>query len=140
MGRVYVRVDPLERVLGRIEIAPSGCWEFQGVSRADGYGAVATGGKGSPKVLAHRLTYERMVGPIPDGFEVHHRCHNRSCCNPDHLEAIDGATHRQEHRPEVCLRGHEPNWRIKPNGQRDCMTCHRDRERARQRRLRQAAC
>jgi hypothetical protein len=28
--------------------------------------------------------YERHVGPIPNGYDVHHRCGNRLCVNPEH--------------------------------------------------------
>lgn len=130
---------PIERVMARVVVdEATGCWNFQGVSRADGYGAVGTGGRGGPKVLAHRLTYEHHVGPVPDGYEVHHECRNRACCNPAHLTAISPEDHRHEHRQDVCANGHD-NWRIRRSGERECRTCATDRER-RKRAERRNAC
>lgn len=41
----------------------------------------------SPKVTqAHRLLYSLVRGPIPDGMTLDHRCENRWCVNPYHLE------------------------------------------------------
>jgi hypothetical protein len=41
--------------------------------------------------LAHRLVYEKLVGPIPDGVELDHVCRRRLCVNPAHLDPV---THR----------------------------------------------
>lgn len=36
----------------------------------------------------HRVVYELVVGPIPDGMQLDHLCRQRACCNPDHLEPV----------------------------------------------------
>ena len=33
----------------------------------------------------HRLAWERVNGPIPEGDHIRHDCDNRKCVNPDHL-------------------------------------------------------
>lgn len=38
---------------------------------------------------AHRFSYIIHFGPIPDGYEVNHKCHNKPCVRPDHLELND---------------------------------------------------
>lgn len=36
----------------------------------------------------HRFIYRAHKGEIPTGWQVHHLCHIRLCCNPAHLEAV----------------------------------------------------
>jgi hypothetical protein len=76
-----------ERMLAGYPDKPTdGCWEWTGNRTGDGYGRLA-GRQG----LAHRLSYEYHLGPIPDGLEIDHLCRNRGCGNPAHMEAV---THR----------------------------------------------
>ena len=61
------------------------CWMWKLSRNRDGYG-VAWGGRG--KTLAHRVEYERHVGPIPQGLTLDHLCRERGCVNPEHLEPV----------------------------------------------------
>lgn len=66
-----------------------GCWIWIGAMQGAGYGTFWVGdGK---RALAHRVSYELCVGPIPEGRELDHLCRNRACVNPAHLEPV---THR----------------------------------------------
>jgi hypothetical protein len=71
------------------------CWEWQS-ARANGYGsfgAVKNEHGVSRNVGAHRMAYELMIGSIPSGFHLHHRCENKACVNPAHLELISPSAH-----------------------------------------------
>jgi hypothetical protein len=62
----------------------SGCWLWMGPVQK-GYGALSRGRRGEGMVRAHRVSYERAYGPIPDGMHVLHKCDVRPCVNPEHL-------------------------------------------------------
>ena len=62
------------------------CWEWQGSRHGPaGYGYFKAWPDRSP-VRAHRFIWELLNGPIPDGFEVMHKCDNPPCVRPDHLK------------------------------------------------------
>lgn len=133
----------------------TGCWEWTGAIMSRGYGSVAVGGGKTD--LAHRVAWEAANGPVPDGLQIDHTCHNadttcgggkdcshRRCVNPAHLEAVTQSENlrralrripaREESR--ICARGHlvaGDNLRIieKPSGrvERACVECKRDARR-----------
>jgi hypothetical protein len=58
------------------------CWEWIATKCNYGYGRMRVKGKYK---RAHRISYEMLVGPIPEGLDVLHQCDNPGCVNPDHL-------------------------------------------------------
>lgn len=80
---------------GIVRIPFSTCWWFVDAGRENrnGYGRIWWQGR---ELMAHRLSYEAHVGPIPDGLVLDHTCTNRCCINPAHLEPVTGKvnTHR----------------------------------------------
>jgi hypothetical protein len=98
-----------------------------------GYGTLAVDGR---TVYAHRLLYERHVGPIPAGLSPDHLCQNPACCNPDHLEPVTHAENlrRTRTRRSACRNGHPrtpDNIYIAPDGEWQCRDCNRARKRTR---------
>lgn len=65
---------------------PDDCWLWTAKAKCHGgYGAINYGGRGSPRLRAHRVAYELTFGPIPEGLVACHRCDVPRCCNPAHL-------------------------------------------------------
>lgn len=76
----------IDRVMDRVLRIPiAGCWIFTGALNESGYGVIGRGGRGTGTTRAHRIVYENLVGPIPAGLFVCHRCDQPACCNPHHL-------------------------------------------------------
>ena len=59
------------------------CWLWTGLKNEWGYGTTWRGGK-NEKV--HRISWILSGNTIPEGHVVRHKCRNRHCCNPEHLE------------------------------------------------------
>jgi hypothetical protein len=113
------RVSLEERFASRYAVDPeTGCWLWTGATSDSGYAALREGGAASRRLLAHRVSYEIHVGPIPEGLQIDHLCRVRHCVNPAHLEAVTplenarrviqrpGGNARYGHRTH-CDHGHE---------------------------------
>lgn len=123
--------------------AAGGCWVWTAAT-ACGYGRFAV--SHGQLVQAHRFAYELLVGPIPEGLELDHLCRNRACVNPAHLEPVTtrvnllrgvGAS-AQNVLKDRCPNGHSYSSIRKDRGDRECVECRREKQRARYRRLREA--
>lgn len=73
------RQSTIEKFMPKIIPDPnSGCWLWDGYVNRGGYGRFGEG-------YAHRYSYEKLVGVIPPGLFVLHKCDVPSCVNPNHL-------------------------------------------------------
>ena len=102
------------------------CWEWIGTQNSYGYGRVDRLIDGKRRQLpAHRVAYELMVGPIPEGLVIDHLCRNKLCVRPDHLEPVtDGVnTLRAFVRPLYCPKGHRYTGKKDVRGDRVCVEC-----------------
>ena len=63
------------------------CWLWTGDKYSSGYGVVTISNhfRKKKRIAAHRYVYQKLVGPIPEGKIVMHKCDNPPCVNPDHL-------------------------------------------------------
>lgn len=114
------------------------CWIWTAY-QCEGYGRFGIGTAGNRTMAcAHRVAWELVHGPVPDGLELDHLCRNPSCVNPDHLEPV---THQENVRRGLaavlggqrqrakthCPQGHpydERNtYRSPATGKRQCRCC-----------------
>lgn len=72
--------------------------------RKDGYYQISSGinqGK-----LLHRLIYEEVFGPIPEGFHVHHLDMNKENLDPNNLVLLSKSNHHKLHFNMI----NNPRW------------------------------
>lgn len=117
------RPTPYERVMARVTHEGE-CWTVP-VAAGSRYGYVC--GR-----TAHRVVYETVVGPVPEGLELDHLCRNRGCVNPAHLEPV---THQENMRrghwgmKTHCPQGHpyEGDNLVRDGHSRICRWCRNHR-------------
>lgn len=110
------------------------CWVWTGRTTTR-YGTIQVEGH---RHHVHRVIYEVLIGPIPNGLVLDHLCRHRLCVRPAHLQPVtdqvnilrgDGIT-AQEARRQYCPHGHAYdllNTRFDKKGARHCRMCERKR-------------
>lgn len=122
------------RLTDKVDYDPqSGCWNWTAGRDKRGYARLTIDGRSR---LAHRLSYEEFMGPVPEGLELDHLCRNPRCINPEHLEPVTHAENMRRaaeaDRTDHCPSGHlfdEANTYLDKNGYRKCRACNRERSR-----------
>jgi hypothetical protein len=98
-----------------------GCWIWTGSLNVWGYGKIRpesitvtceygyTHHLRQKQQQAHRVVYEMLAGPIPDGMQLDHLCRNRQCVRPDHLEPVTAQENARRIYADKthCVNGHE---------------------------------
>ena len=92
------RLEILQRIYERVEVEdlgfvlddqPSPChiWTgpTSGTGRGGGYGRMSLNGQ---TVAVHLVVYTHYYGYIPGKKQVDHKCNQRLCCNPAHLQMV----------------------------------------------------
>lgn len=106
----------------RVHPLPNGCIHWGGPLNKGGYGVVGLNGT---SVYAHRVAYIAAKGGIPPSMSVDHRCLDRSCVNPEHLEVV---THAENGRRAMGGAAHARNHPDVPathESSRHCRECKR---------------
>jgi hypothetical protein len=124
----------------RSDLGP--CWIWTGYITVQGYGEISVGRR---HYKAHNIARGLMGYAVTDGLVRDHLCRVRSCVRPDHLEEVTDRVNvlrgetisAIQARKTQCTYGHD-EWRVLPNGHRQCRACHRRIDRSRRERQREA--
>lgn len=120
---------------------PDACWPWIAFTHL-GYGRIMSCTHPPHSLRAHRVAYELLVGPIPDGLVLDHLCRNRACVNPAHMEPVTrgenvrrgvGMVWQVAAAKTHCKHGHAftaENTRRTSRGYRRCRACRRNETRA----------
>lgn len=87
----------------------SRCWGWHGSTFRGGYAAIQIK---NWYYAGHRVSYFLRHGDIPDKMVIRHRCDNKVCTNPDHLEI---GTHAENMQDLVERRHYMPGIPSKPS-------------------------
>lgn len=123
------------RFVSKFEVDENGCWVWTGAA-TKGYGQFKFNKR---QMSAHRVAYELVVGPIPEGLVIDHLCRQTLCVNPAHMEPVTNAENirrgevgANERSKTHCPQGHpydDENTTLHLGKWRRCRACNRARNR-----------
>lgn len=127
--RFWIRVERPEDT--------SACWIWRGARGRKQYGLCSEVVTDSGTRQPHRVSYELLIGQIPDGMHLDHLCRTPLCVNPSHLEPVTPLENTQRglhgELKTHCVNSHEltdDNVRVRNrDNARICRTCDRLRMR-----------
>lgn len=112
------------------------CWLWTAAMNNKGYGRFSLEGR---LYLPHRLAWEDVNGPIPEGKVLDHFvCETHRCVRPDHIRPVTslentlrGNSQGSKNAAKThCKRGHAltpDNLYKSQRGHRDCIACKKAR-------------
>jgi hypothetical protein len=123
LGNGFLTLDDEGRFF-RTAILSRGKWHSVPLRRAENVGgkgylrlSLSIPGKGLKSVMAHRVVWQWLVGPIPDGLQINHKDfakQNNCICNLELVDQSGNIHHSYEsgNRPRPWCRTSE--WRGRP--------------------------
>lgn len=90
--RYHPPLPPINERFWSYVYKTDGCWWWTGAHNGKRYGSMRVG---DTHKLAHRYSYELLVGSIADGMQIDHLCRNKLCVNPVHLEVVTSQINNQ---------------------------------------------
>lgn len=92
----------LESILDRYVVDEKNCWIYTGSKDKHGYGIFYYQ---QASYKAHRISWILKNGEIQDRKVLDHLCKNKSCINPDHLEAVSQMENVMRHERQKHCKG-----------------------------------
>jgi hypothetical protein len=94
--RTKGNTTPIEERLMRRVVKTDSCWLWNGTTTTNGYGLIEPG-EGSHEKRTHRVAWEIVAGPVPEGLFVLHTCDVRNCVRNDDegTYELDGVPHER---------------------------------------------
>lgn len=133
MGRPKLYASIEDWLIAKATVDGVGCWVPAGDLNTDpgGYPLAWFNGM-TRKVMI--IVWNELVGPLPKGIQRDHRCKNKQCFNPDHLEPVSawennsrgGSPTANNLRKTHCSKGHPfnaENTVHRKTGGRRCRIC-----------------